>query len=119
MIPAVTGAVVARSEWTRHDFTFDARVRHEKFLDNDEQDRTEYFLRPRVKFELDGRDTATISAEHSRQAVGRDDPEEDDDEEPTQSTRFSIGADDIHRINRVFFGIDGGAHREDYLTRGA
>src|SRR3546814_19999629 len=61
LITAVTGAVVARSEWTRHDFTFDARVRHEKFLDNAEQDRTEYFLRPRVKFELDGRETATIN----------------------------------------------------------
>src|SRR3546814_13756949 len=104
MIPAVTGAVVARSEWTRHDFTFDARVRHEKFLDNDEQDRTEYFLRPRVKFELDGRDTATISAEHSRQAVGRDDPEEDDDEAPTQFNRFAIGADssEEHRVGEAW-----------------
>src|SRR3546814_16689358 len=55
LITAVTGAVVARSEWTRHDFTFDARVRHEKFLDNDEQDRTESFLRPRVQFEQIGR----------------------------------------------------------------
>src|SRR3546814_12106706 len=69
-------------------------------------------------FELDGRDTATISAEHSRQAVGRDDPEEDDDEEPTQFNRFAIGADYIHRINRVFFGIEGDAHRDDYFTSG-
>src|SRR3546814_9752172 len=33
LITAVTGAVVARSEWTRPDFPFDARVRHDKFLD--------------------------------------------------------------------------------------
>src|SRR3546814_5735604 len=71
-----------------------------------------------VKFELDGRDTATISAVRSRQAVGRDDPEEDDDEEPTQFNRFAIGADYIHRINRVFFGIEGDAHRDDYFTSG-
>jgi hypothetical protein len=118
LITAVTGAVVMRSEWTRHDFTFDASVRHEKFLDNDEQDRTEYFLRPTIKFELDGRDTATIAAEHSRQAVGRDDPEEDNDEEPTQFNRFAIGGNYIHRINRVFFGIKADAHRDDYFTDG-
>src|SRR3546814_18431782 len=107
MIPAVTGAVVARSEWTRHDFTFDARVRHEKFLDNDEQDRTEYFLRTRVKFELDGRDTATISAEHSRQAVGREDTEEGDDEEATRIKRFADGAASKHERNSALSGIHG------------
>src|SRR3546814_19256245 len=68
-----------------------------KFLDNDEQDRTEYSLVPTIEFELGGRDTAMLTAEHSRQAVGRDDPEEDDDEEPTQFNRFALGGEYIHR----------------------
>src|SRR3546814_393915 len=38
--------------------------------------------------------------------------------EPTQFNRFAIGADYIHRINRVFFGIEGDAHRDDYFTSG-
>lgn len=117
-ITSISGGARLRSEWTRHDFTLDTRVRHQAFLDNDEQDRTEYALRPNMKFELGGRDTAVISAEHSRQAVGRDDPEEDDDEEPTQFNRFEVGGEYIHRINRVFFGLDAQARRDDYFTSG-
>ncbi|HEY9538682.1 MAG TPA: outer membrane beta-barrel protein [Kiloniellaceae bacterium] len=117
-ITAITGGALLRSEWTRHDFTFDAQVRHEKFLDNDEQDRTEYSLVPTIEFELGGRDTAMLTAEHSRQAVGRDDPEEDDDEEPTQFNRFALGGEYIHRINRLFFGLEGDARRDDYFTSG-
>lgn len=117
-ITAITGGARLRSEWTRHDFTLDARVRHEKFLDNDEQDRTEYSLVPTVKFELGGRDTATLTAEHSRQAVGRDDPEEDDDEEPTEFNRFALGGEYIHRVNRLFFGLEADARRDDYFTSG-
>src|SRR3546814_20070362 len=96
-----------RSEWTRHDCTIDAQVRHEKFLDNDEQDRTEYSLVPTIEFELGGRDTAMLTAEHSRQAVGRDDPEEDDDEEPTQFNRLALGGE--HKIGRA-------SHRESVCT---
>lgn len=118
LITAITGGALLRSEWTRHDFTFDARVSHEKFLDNDEQDRTEYSLVPTIKFELAGRDTAMITAEHSRQAVGRDDPEEDDDEEPTQFNRFALGGEYIHRVNRLFFGVEADARRDDYFTSG-
>ena len=117
-ITSITGGAQLRSEWTRHDFTFDTRVRHQKFLDNDEQDRTEYFLRPMMKFDLDGRDRAVISAEHSRRAIGRSDPEEDDDEKPTQFNRFAVGGEYIHRINRVFFGLEGEARRDDYFTSG-
>src|SRR3546814_15694913 len=69
-------------------------------------------------FELGGRDTAMLTAEHSRQAVGRDDPEEDDDEEPTQFNRFALGGEYIHRINRLFFGLAGDARRDDYFTSG-
>lgn len=118
LITAITGGARLRSEWRRHDFTVDARVRHEAFLDNAEQDRTEYSLRPTLKFELDERDTATISAEHSRQAVGRDDPEEDDDEEPTQFNRFALGGEYIRRVNRVFFGFTADGRRDDYFTSG-
>jgi hypothetical protein len=118
LITSVTGGALLRSEWSRHDFTFDTRVRHQKFLDNDEQDRTEYFLRPTMKFELAERDTATITAEHSRQTVGRDDPEDDDDDEPTEFNRFAAGGAYIHRINRVFFGFDAEARRDDYITSG-
>src|SRR3546814_9572527 len=50
LITAVTGAVVARSQWTRHYFTFYARVRHKQFLDTVEPDRTDYYLPPPVKF---------------------------------------------------------------------
>src|SRR3546814_8432810 len=89
-----------------------------KFLDNDEQDRTEYSLIPTIEFELGGRDTAMLTAEHSRQAVGRDDPEEDDDEEPTQFNRFALGGEYIHRVNRLFFGVEGDARRDDYFTSG-
>lgn len=117
-ITAFTGGATLRSEWTRHDFIFDARVRHEKFIDNDEQDRTEYFLRPRVKFDLGDRDTAELNAEHSRQTVGRDDPEDDDDNEPTQFNRFEVGGEYINRVNRLFFGINGNAQRDDYFTSG-
>ncbi|MPZ10895.1 MAG: outer membrane beta-barrel protein [Kiloniellaceae bacterium] len=117
-ITSITGGAQLRSEWTRHDLTFDTRVRHQKFLDNDEQDRTEYFLRPTMKFDLGGRDRAVISAEHSRRAIGRSDPEEDDDEKPTQFNRFAVGGEYIHRINRVFFGLEGEARRDDYFTSG-
>jgi hypothetical protein len=117
-ITSITGGAQLRSEWTRHDFTFDTRVRHQKFLDNDEQDRTEYFLRPTMKFDLEGRDKAVISAEHSRRAIGRSDPEDDDDEKPTQFNRFAVGGEYIHRINRVFFGLEGEARRDDYFTSG-
>lgn len=118
LITALTGGARLRSEWRRHDFTFDARLRHEAFADNDEQDRTEYDLRPRMKFELAGRDTAVISAEHSRQAVGRDDPEEDDDEDPTQFNRFALGGEYIHHVNRLFFGLATDGRRDDYFTSG-
>ena len=117
-ITSLTAGVLATSEWSRHDFTFDASVRHQKFLDNEEQDRTEYFLRPTVKFELAGRDTATFSAEHSRQTVGRDDPEDDGDEDPTEFNRFAVGGEYIHRINRLFFGLNSDARRDDYFTSG-
>src|SRR3546814_18887067 len=65
LITAVTGAVVARSEWTRYDFTFDARVRREKFLDNTEQDRTAAFQRTPVHFETDGPDMPNKQQEHN------------------------------------------------------
>ena len=117
-ITAITGGALLRSEWARHDFIFDARVSHEKFLDNNEQDRTEYFLRPEVRFDLGDRDTAEINAEHSRQTVGRDDPEDDDDNEPTQFNRFEIGGKYINRVNRLFFGVNANAQRDDYFTSG-
>jgi len=117
-ITALTAGARLRSEWSRHDFVFDARVRHEKFLDNDEQDRTEYFLRPSVRFDLGSRDTAEINAEHSRQTVGRDDPEDDGDDDPTQFNRFEIGGEYINRVNRLFFGINANAQRDDYFTSG-
>ena len=118
LITTTTAALTARSEWSRHDFVFDARVDYQKFLDNDEQDRVEYFLEPTMQFDLGGRDTAEIYAEHSRQTVGRDDPEDDGDDDPTEFNRFGAGGEYIHRINRVFFGLSADARRDDYFTSG-
>lgn len=117
-ITSVTAALLARSEWSRHELEFDAQVRHQLFLQNDEQDRTEYFLRPALRLDLGGRDTARFNLEHSRQTVGRDDPEEDDDEEPTEFNRFAAGAEYINSVNRLFFGIKADARRDDYFTSG-
>lgn len=117
-ITSITGGALLRSDWTRHDFIFDARVRHEKFLDNGSQDRTEYFLRPTMQLDLGQRDTATITAEHSRQTVGRDDPEDEGEVDPTEFNRFAVGAEYLHRMNRLFFGFDADARRDDYFTSG-
>lgn len=117
-ITTVSAGLLARSEWARHDLEVDALVRHQKFLQNDEEDRTEYFLRPALRLDLGASDTARLNAEHSRQTVGRDDPEADDDDEPTEFNRFAVGGEYIHRVNRLFFGLRGSARRDDYFTSG-
>ncbi|MGF1630916.1 MAG: outer membrane beta-barrel protein [Kiloniellaceae bacterium] len=115
-ITSMTAALLAQSEWARHDLNVVARVRHQKFLDNDEQDRTEYLVKPTLKLDLAGRSTANFTAEHSRRTVGRDDPEDDDDEKPTEFNRFMAGAGLIERVNRLFFGINGAVQRDDYIS---
>src|SRR3546814_20429120 len=54
LITAVTGAAVARRQWTRHAFPFAVRVLHDTFLDNTEKYSTASFLLPRAKFALAG-----------------------------------------------------------------
>ncbi|MFZ2103014.1 MAG: outer membrane beta-barrel protein, partial [Oricola sp.] len=117
-ITAVSAALLAESEWSRHEVKMDARVRHEAFIDNSDQDRTEYFLRPTVRFDLGERDTARLTAEHSRRVIGRDDPEDAGDEEPTEFNRFLAGGEYIHRVNRVFFGFNAEGRRDDYISGG-
>jgi hypothetical protein len=75
-ITAVTAGLVAKSEWSRHEVEIEAAVRHEKYLKNDDQDRTDYIVRPTVNLDLGGRDSAKITAEHSKRTIGRDDPSE-------------------------------------------
>ncbi|WP_340118948.1 outer membrane beta-barrel protein [Pelagibius sp. 7325] len=117
-ITAVDAALLAESEWSRHEVKVDARVRHEAFIDNSDQDRTEYFLRPALRLDLGERDTARFNAEQSRRVVGRDDPEDAGDEEPTEFNRFLAGGEYIHRVNRVFFGFNAEARRDDYISGG-
>ena len=117
-ITAASAALRAQSEWSRHQLTMDARLRHEAFAANSDQDRTEYFLRPALRMDLGERDTARLTAEHSRRTVGRDDPEDSGDQEPTEFNRFLAGGEYIHRVNRVFFGFNAEARRDDYISHG-
>lgn len=117
-ITAVTAGLLARSEWSRHEVAVEAAVRHEKFLTNDDQDRTDYIVRPTATLELGGRDTARLTAEHSKRTIGRDDPEDSGDEDPTEFYRFAGGGEYIARVNRVFFGFNANARRDDYISSG-
>ncbi|GAB4376340.1 MAG: outer membrane beta-barrel protein [Kiloniellaceae bacterium] len=117
-ITAASAALLAESQWPRHQLNLDARLRHEAFAVNGDQDRTEYFLRPALRLDLGRRDTARLTAEHSRRTVGRDDPEDSGDDEPTEFNRFLAGGAYIHRVNRVFFGLNAEARRDDYISRG-
>ncbi len=118
LITALSAALIARSEWTRHSLTMEGRVRQEVFLDNSSQDRTEYTLRPTLRLDVGERDTLRMTAEHSRRVVGRDDPEDAGDEEPTTFNRFQGGGSYIHRVNRVFFGLNSQVRRDDYISGG-
>lgn len=117
-ITAVTAGILAKSEWSRHQVEVEAALRHEKFLTNDEQDRTDYIIRPTARFQLGGRDTARLTAEHSRRTVGRDDPEDSGNEDPTEFNRFAAGGEYIARVNRLFFGLNANARRDDYISSG-
>lgn len=117
-ITSLSAALVAESEWSRHDMKVEARLRHQKFLSNDDQDRTEYLLRPTLDLDLGGRSTARFTAEHSRRVVGRDDPEDSGDDEPTTFNRFLGGGEYIDRVNRLFYGLRGEVRRDDYISSG-
>lgn len=117
-ITAVTAGLLAKSEWSRHEVAIEAGLRHEKFLTNDDQDRTDYIVRPTAKLQLGGRDTARLTAEHSRRTVGRDDPEDSGNEDPTEFYRFAGGGEYIARVNRMFFGLNANARRDDYISSG-
>jgi len=118
LITSVAAALRLESEWTRHELKVDARLRHQKFLDNEEQDRTEYIVRPELRLDLGLRDTARVTTEHSRRVIGRDDPEDTGQEEPTTYNRFAAGLEYTHRLNRLFFGAKGDFRRDDYISDG-
>ena len=118
LITAVSAALIAESQWSRHQLKVEGRLRHEAFLNNDSQDRTEYALTPTLRLDLGERDTARLTAEHSRRVVGRDDPEDAGDDEPTTFNRFLVGGAYIHRVNRVFFGLNSTLRRDDYISSG-
>ena len=118
LITTVSAALLAQSQWSRHELAIAARLRHQRFLDNDEQDRTEYFLRPSLRLDLAERSEATLTAEYSRRVVGRDDPEDAGNEDPTEFDRFYSRAEVIGRANRLFFGINGEVRRDDYISSG-
>jgi len=118
LITTVSAALLAESEWSRHGLSVDARLRHQRFLDNDEQDRTEFFVRPELRLHLAERSEATLVTEYSRRVVGRDDPEDAGNEEPTEFDRFYSRAEVIGRANRMFFGLNGEVRRDDYVSTG-
>jgi hypothetical protein len=118
LITAVSAALLAKSKWSRHELQIAARLRHQTFLRNEEQDRTEYVIRPSLRLDLANRSEANFSAEHSRQTVGRDDPEDGGDEKPTEFNRFASRGEYIARLNRVFLGVNGEVRRDDYISSG-
>ena len=118
LITRASAALLAKSEWARHEVTLDANVQHEAFLDNGDQDRTEYSVKPRLRLDLGERDTLRLNLDHSRRVVGRDDPEDSGDDEPTTYNFFRAGGSYIHRVNRVFFGLKPDVQRRDYISDG-
>jgi hypothetical protein len=116
LITTVAASLVMESEWARHQLTVEGRVRHQKFLDNDDQNRTEFLIRPSLRLDLPERSQANLSAEYSRRVIGRDDPEDSGDREPTEYDRFETRAEIVARANRTFFGLDGQVRRDDYLA---
>ncbi|WP_420348116.1 outer membrane beta-barrel protein [Pelagibius sp.] len=117
-ITSVAASLVARSEWSRHSLRIAGRVRDQSFLDNSSQDRTEYLIRPQLRLDLAERSQADFGAEHSRQVIGRDDPEDTGDEEPTEFNRFQGNAGYIHRFNRISLGGSFQVRRDDYISGG-
>lgn len=118
LITSVNAALLAESEWSRHELSLAARLRHQRFLDNDDQDRTEYFIRPSLRLDLAERSEANLTAEYSRRVIGRDDPEDAGNNDPTEFNRFSSRAEIIGRANRMFFGVNGRVVRDDYVSNG-
>lgn len=118
LITTVSAALVAESRWPRHELAMTARLRHQSFLKNDEQDRTEYFIRPSLRLDLAEGSEANLVAEYSRRVVGRDDPEDAGNEEPTEFDRFFSRAEWVARANRMFFGVNGEVLRDDYVSTG-
>jgi uncharacterized protein (PEP-CTERM system associated) len=55
LITAVSAALLAKSKWSRHELQIAARLRHQTFLRNEEQDRTEYVIRPSLRLDLANR----------------------------------------------------------------
>ncbi|MGD1876138.1 MAG: outer membrane beta-barrel protein [Kiloniellaceae bacterium] len=118
LITTVSAALIAESQWSRHQLKVEGNLRHEAYLDNDDQDRTEYAVKPTLRLDLGERDTARLRAEHSRRVVGRDAPEDAGDDEPPTFNRFLVGGGYIHRVNRVFFGLNSAVRRDDYISGG-
>ncbi len=118
LITSIAAALTARSEWSRHELSIEGQLRHQSFLDNDEQDRTEFLVKPELRLDLAERSTATLTSEYSRRVIGRDDPEDAGDEEPTEFDRYATRAELIGRANRAFFGVNGAVRRDDYISSG-
>ncbi|WP_299625771.1 outer membrane beta-barrel protein [Pelagibius sp.] len=118
LITSVTAALLARSEWSRHELQVSGNLRHQAFLDNSDQDRTEYFIRPRLRLDLAERNTLGLRAEHSRRVVGRDDPEDSDEDDPTEFNRFLSELKYTHRFNRLSVGGAAFVRRDDFVSTG-
>lgn len=118
LITSTAASLLLRSEWARHDFRVLGQVRNQVFLDNGDQDRTEYVVRPRLKLDLAERNELVATAEQSRRVVGRDDPEDGGDEDPTEFDRYFAELRYTHRFNRVFVGSEVSVRRDDYISSG-
>lgn len=115
-ITTTAAGLQAQSEWSRHRLSVMGEVQHQKFLENSAQDRVEYFVRPSLTLDLPQRSHANFSAEYGRHTLGRDDPEDTGEEDPTEFHRFISNGEIIGRANRTFFGLNGQVLRDDYIN---
>lgn len=114
-ITSIAASLVARSEWTRHSLQLVGQVRSQTFVDNTDEDRVEYLIRPSARLDLAERNRLDLSAEHSRQTIGRDDSEDTGNDDPTEFNRFASDVRYTHRFNRLSAGPAVSVTRDDFV----
>ena len=53
LITSVAASLLAKSEWSRHQLQVLGQVRNQTFVDNTDEDRVEYVIRPQLRLEPD------------------------------------------------------------------
>lgn len=115
-ITSVAASLLAKSEWSRHEFQVLGQVRSQTFIDNTDEDRVEYVIRPQLRLDLAERNRLDFNAEHSRQTIGRDDSEDTGNDDPTEFNRFASTLRYTHRFNRLSVGTEGQVNRDDFVA---